>query len=214
MDSGHPARVNSLLHLCRMLQEKQHSKKRPIYLLNSGFYYLNISLLLKTRRLSCFTFVVGISALTSVIFYHIPNLCLQHDAATGILLLEWVALSNPHQLRASAQQLLELLQQLEVRHLLLDMNSLPDLLLADQKWLGDYWMPGLVALALERLVLVIDSDRVHNQLAVDALHDLVQPAIRFSSHYFADVALALDWLTDGSERLPALAAEWATRHSA
>lgn len=158
------------------------------------------------------TFAVGRRALTAVIFHHIPNLCLQHDAATGILLLEWVALSQPHQLRASAQQLLELLQRLQVRHLLLDMNSLPDLPLADQEWLGSYWMPGLVALALEQLVLVIDSSRVHNQLAVDALHDLVQPAIRFTSHYFPDVASALDWLTDGSPRLPALAAEWAARH--
>jgi hypothetical protein len=130
------------------------------------------------------------------------------------VLLEWVALSNPHHLRASASQLLALLQELDVRHLILDMNSVPDLSIADQIWLGTHWMPGLVALPLEQLVLVIDSRRQHNQLAVDALHDLVQPAIRFSSHYFSDTASALDWLTNGSPRLPALAAEWAARHQA
>ncbi|MFD1871771.1 hypothetical protein [Hymenobacter bucti] len=129
------------------------------------------------------------------------------------MLLEWVAFSNPHHLRASASQLLVLLRELKVRHLLLDMNSLPDLSVADQEWLGIYWMPGLVALDLEHLVLLIDNNRQHNQLAVDALHDLVQPAIRFSSHYFADAASALDWLTDGSPRLPTLAAEWAARHA-
>jgi len=158
--------------------------------------------------------VVAASALYAVIIRHIPNFCIQHDSAFKVMLLEWVALSNSYLFRTSAQQLLELLQQLEVRHLLLDMNTFPDLQLADQEWIGTHWMPGLVALALERLVLVIDSHRVHNQLAIDALHDLVQPAIRFSSHYFADVASALDWLTDGSERLPALAAEWAARYSA
>ncbi|TVT37763.1 hypothetical protein FNT36_21575 [Hymenobacter setariae] len=147
-----------------------------------------------------------------MIIRYIPNFCLQHDPSFKVLRLEWVALSNPQLLRTSAQQLLALLRQLEVRHLLLDMNSLPDLQLTDQEWLGTHWMPGLVALDLERLVLVIDSHRVHNQLAVDALHDLVHPAIRFSSHYFADVASALDWLTDGSERLPALAAEWDARY--
>ena len=55
-------------------------------------------------------------------------------------------------------------------------------------------MPGLVALPLQHLVLVIDTSRVHNQLAVDALHDMVQPAIRFESHYYADTESALDWL--------------------
>ncbi|MBJ6143708.1 hypothetical protein [Hymenobacter sp. BT559] len=147
-----------------------------------------------------------------MIIRHIPNFCLQHDAAFHVMLLEWVSLSDSRLFRTSAQQVLALLQQLEVRHLLLDMNTVPDLPLADQEWLGTHWMPGLVALALERLVLIIDSHRVHNQLAIDALHDLVQPAIRFSSHYFADVASALDWLTDGSARLPALAAEWAARY--
>ncbi len=157
--------------------------------------------------------MAGASVLFVVIIRHIPNFCLQHEAAFELLLLEWVALSDSRLFRTSAQRVLELLQQLEVRHLLLDMNTFPDLQLADQEWLGTHWMPSLVALALERLVLVIGSHRVHNQLAIDALHDLVLPAIRFSSHYFADVASALDWLTDGSERLPALTAEWAARYS-
>lgn len=162
----------------------------------------------------CATFVADTRARIAVILRHIPNFCLQVDPLLGVLLLEWVALSNPHHLRTSATHLLALLQEREVRHLVLDINSLPDLSIMDQLWLGDHWMPGLVALPLERLVLVIDSNRQHNQLAIDALHDLVQPAIRFSSHYFSDVASALDWLTDSSPRLPALAAEWAARYPA
>ncbi len=148
-----------------------------------------------------------------MIFRHLSNFCFQFDHLLGSVLLEWVALSNPEHFRTNAVQLLALLQEQEVRHLLLDMNSFPDLPVADQLWLGEHWMPGLVALALEQLVLIIDSSRVHNQLAIDALHDLVQPAIRFSSHYFSDVASALDWLTDGSPRLPLLAAEWAARYA-
>jgi hypothetical protein len=147
-----------------------------------------------------------------MIFRHISNFCLQFDPLSGVLLLEWVALSNALYLRSSAEQLLALLREREVRHLVLDMNSVLDLSIADQLWLGDHWMPGLVALQLERLVLVIDSRRQHNQLAIDALHDLVQPAIRFSSHYFTDVASAMDWLSDGSPQLPNLEAEWAARH--
>jgi hypothetical protein len=147
-----------------------------------------------------------------VLFHHIPNFCLQYDQVLSVLRLEWVAYSDPIQLRASASELLALLQELAVRHLLLDMNSVPDLPLADQLWLGDHWMPALVSLPLERLVLVIDSDQIHNQLAIDMLHDLVQPSIRFESQYFADMESALDWTTEGSPRLPALRAEWAARY--
>lgn len=72
-------------------------------------------------------------------------------------------------------------------------------------------MPGLVALKLEWLVLVIATDRIHNQLAIDALHDLVPPIIRFESQYFSEVESALDWMTNSSVRLPALGAKWAAR---
>jgi hypothetical protein len=95
--------------------------------------------------------------------------------------------------------------------LLIDMDSIPDLSAADQAWLGEHWMPELITLGLERLVLIIDSSRVHNQLAIDALHDLVQPGIRFDAQYFSESESALHWLTDGSNRLPALEAEWAAR---
>jgi hypothetical protein len=147
-----------------------------------------------------------------LIFQQIPDFCLQYDKELSVLRLEWVAGPDTSRLRTSAEELLLLLQTLAVRHLLLDMDSVPDLPVADQEWLGRQWMPGLVALPLERLVLVIDIGRVHNQLAIDALHDLVQPAIRFDSQYFSDPESAMDWLTDGSDRLPALEAEWATQH--
>lgn len=127
--------------------------------------------------------------------------------------MEWVSGDDMRGLRTTARQLLALVQELAVRYLLLDMNTVPDFSLADQLWLGKNFMPGLVASQLERLVLVIDGNRVHNQLAIDALHDLVQPAIRFESHYFPDSASAFDWLADGSEHLPALVAEWDARHA-
>ncbi len=146
-----------------------------------------------------------------MIISHIPDFRLQHDLALGLLRLEWVSGADTRTLHASAGQLLRLAHGLAIRHLLLDMNTVPDLSVEHQLWLGAHWMPGVVALPLQHLVLVIDQNRVHNQLAIDALHDLVQPAIRFESHYFSDPESALRWLTDGSDRLPALLAEWSAR---
>lgn len=146
-----------------------------------------------------------------MIINSIADFCLQHDAALGLLRLEWVSGPDTRTLRASAGQLLVLARDSAVRHLLLDMDSVPDIPVYDQLWLGTHWMPGIVQLPLERLVLVIGPHRVHNQLAVDALHDSVQPSIRFDSQYFSAPEPALHWLTDGSPRLPALLAEWAAR---
>lgn len=146
-----------------------------------------------------------------MILRSIPDFCLQYDQSLSVLRLEWVSRYGMQGMRASAQELLALMRGLFVRNLLIDMNSIPNLSTADQAWLGEHWMPELVALHLERLVLIIDRDRVHNQLVIDVLHDLVQPDIRFDAQYFSDSASALHWLTDGSDRLPALEAEWAAR---
>jgi hypothetical protein len=148
-----------------------------------------------------------------VLLRHIPDFCSQYDQELRILHLEWVSGTDVRSIRTSASKLLTLLKELPIHHLLLDMNSVPDLPLADQLWLGKHWMPGLVASPLARLVLAIDGNRIHNQLAIDALHDLVQPAIRFESHYFSDSASAFDWLAYNSEQLPALVAEWDARHA-
>jgi hypothetical protein len=133
---------------------------------------------------------------------------LQYDDVLGLLRLEWISGEGIDTLRASAKELLLLARQLAVRCLLIDMNTVPDILIEDELWLGTHWMPGIVQLPLEYLVLAIDSNRIHNQLAIDALHDLVQPNIRFESHYFSNAASAMHWLTEGTTRLPALLAEW------
>lgn len=146
-----------------------------------------------------------------MIFCNIPNFCLQHSPDLSLLRLEWVAHSDSRLLRASAGQLLMLLAELRVRCLLLDMNSIPNLDLADQLWLGDHWLPGLLALGLEQLVLAIDSAQLHNQLAIDALYSLVQADIRFEAHYFSDSASAFDWLADAAPQRAALEAEWTAR---
>ncbi|WP_035565611.1 hypothetical protein [Hymenobacter sp. IS2118] len=136
---------------------------------------------------------------------------MQHDEVLGLLRLEWVSGAATHTLRASATQLLALARERAVRVLLLDMNSVPNISLEDEWWLGAHWMPEIVRLPLAHLILAIDSTRLHNQLAIDALHDLIKPAIRFESHYFDDTTSAVQWLAEGSGRLPALQAEWLAR---
>ena len=91
------------------------------------------------------------------------------------------------------------------------MNTFPDISVYDQLWLGSHWMPG-TKLPLERVVLVNHRGRVHNQMAIDSLIGLARPFIAFDIQFFPHALSGLQWLSDYSERLPALMAEWDALH--
>lgn len=91
------------------------------------------------------------------------------------------------------------------------MRTVPLLSVYDELWLGAHVMPALVALPLQRLVLIVPPRQTHHQLAINALHDLVKPAIRFDAQYFDAPETALYWLTNDGPQVPALLAEWADR---
>jgi len=148
----------------------------------------------------------------SVIITSIADLSLQYDEPLGLLRVEWTSGADMRTFRASAEQLVHTCRQLGVRHLLMNMNTFPDISVYDQVWLGANFMPGIVQLPLERVVLVIHRRRVHNQLAIDALIALARPFIRFDIQYFPQPTPGLHWLSDYSDRLPALLAEWDALH--
>ena len=147
-----------------------------------------------------------------MIITNISDLSLQYDEALGLLRVEWAAGQDMRTFRTSAEQLLQLTQRLDVRSMLLDINSFPDISVYDQVWLGAHWMPVLVKLPLERVVLAINRRRVHNQLAVDSLIALSRPFIKFDIQFFLTALPGLHWLCDYSGRLPVLLAEWSAVH--
>lgn len=147
-----------------------------------------------------------------VIITTISDLSLQHDEALGLLRVEWASGQDMRTFRASVEQLLKIAQTLAVRHLLLDMNTFPDISVYDQVWLGVHWMPTLVKLPLERVVLAISRRRVHNQLALDSLISMSRPFIRFDIQFFSAAVPGLHWLCDYSDRLPGLLREWDAVH--
>ncbi|MBF9223483.1 hypothetical protein [Hymenobacter ruricola] len=142
----------------------------------------------------------------------IPDLSLQYDEALSLLRVEWAAGEDMRSFRSSAEQLLQLVNQHGVRNMLLEMNTFPDISVYDQVWLGVSWMPILVKLPLERVVLAIHRRRVHNQLAIDSLIALFRPFIRFDIQFFSTATPGLHWLSDYSGRMPALLAEWDAAH--
>ena len=138
---------------------------------------------------------------------------MQYDEPLGLLRVEWASGDDMRTFRDSAAKLLLLVRELGVRHMLLNMNTLPDISVYDQVWMGTRWMPHMAKSSLERLVLVIHRRRVHNQLAIDSLIAAARPLIHFDIQYFPQPGPGLHWLSDYSVRLPALLAEWEALHS-
>ena len=147
-----------------------------------------------------------------MIITSIPGFSLQFDEELSLLRIEWASGNDMRTFRASAEQLLVLSQQLQVYRILLNMNTLPDISVYDQVWLGAHWMPGVVKLPLERVVLINHRRRVHNQLAIDSLISMARPFIRFDIQFFSEADSGLQWLSDRSPRLLGILAEWDARH--
>jgi hypothetical protein len=143
-----------------------------------------------------------------VIITSIPDLSLQFDEALSLLRVEWAAGEDMRTFRTSADMLLQLVNQHRIKYMLLEMNSFPDISVYDQVWLGVNWMPVLVNLPLERVVLAIHRRRVHNQLAIDSLIALFRPFIKFDIQFFSTATPGLHWLSDYSDRIPELLNEW------
>ena len=143
-----------------------------------------------------------------MIITSIPDFSLQFDSELSLLRIEWAAGDDTRSLRESAAKLLALDRELAVRNLLLNMNTFPDISVYDQVWLGTHWMPGIVKLPLERVVLVNNRHRIHNQLAIDSMIGLVRPFIKFDIQFFPQAASGMRWLSDFSPLLPEMMAEW------
>ena len=147
-----------------------------------------------------------------MIITNISDFSLQFDEELSLLRIEWASGDDTRTLRGSATQLLELALELGTRHWLMNMNTFPDISVYDQVWLGAHWMPGVVKLPLERVVLVNHRRRVQNQLAIDSLISTVRPFIRFDIQFFPQAESGLQWLSDRSPRLPGMLAEWNALH--
>ena len=148
-----------------------------------------------------------------MIITSIPDYSLQYDKELSLLRVEWAAGNDTRNLRASALELLRLNQVLGMQNLLLNMNTFPDISVYDQVWLGANWMPGILKLPLQRVVVVNHRHRVHNQLAIESMLALVRPFIRFDIQFFPTASSGMSWLSDFSSRLPMLMAEWAAVHA-
>lgn len=139
----------------------------------------------------------------------IAELCIQHDKSLNLVRVAWLANRPIRYFQQAFTQLRGVITQLGVSRIVLELNAMPDIPVYDQIWLSTSFMPALLKLPLEQVVVVQSAQRVYNQHVVEGVLAAAARSIRFDVQFFAQPEAALAWLTDDSPRLPALLHEWA-----
>ncbi len=135
------------------------------------------------------------------------ELRVQHDAALELLRIGWGG-GDMGRFREGSLHLVETALRVQAKHYVFDMDSLPDIPIYDQVWMGLHWLPLARPLPIERVVFAISSARSYHLAAIEALLLVAKPFIKFDVQFFGEAEPALRWITDRSPRLPALLAEW------
>lgn len=149
-----------------------------------------------------------------MIINSIAELYVQHDGPLNLVRVAWAAGGSMRYFQQAFTQLRDIMQQLGVARIVLELNAMPDIPVYDQMWMSTHFMPGLLKLPLQVVVVVLSARRVYNQhvvegvLAASALH------IKFDVQFFTQPEAAMAWLTEDSPRLPLLLREWAGSYGA
>ncbi|MVN76129.1 hypothetical protein GO988_07310 [Hymenobacter sp. HMF4947] len=143
-----------------------------------------------------------------MILTSIKEFRIQHDVTSDVLRVEWVGGHKMNRFRSACEQLCKLAGQLLATRILVEIESLPDIPVYDQLWLSTYFMPGVLRLPLEQVVIILSNKRAYNQHVVEGLLMAVRPLIRFDVQFFVVGDSAMHWLAGNTPRLPALLAEW------
>jgi hypothetical protein len=144
-----------------------------------------------------------------MIINSIAELCVQHDEPLDLVRVAWTAGGNMRHFQQAFTQLRGIMQELAVGRIVLELNAMPDIPVYDQMWMSANFMPGLLKLPLQQVVVVLSARRVYNQHVVEGVLAASAMHIKFDVQFFAQPEAAMAWLTDDSARLPGLLREWA-----
>jgi hypothetical protein len=144
-----------------------------------------------------------------MIINSIAELCVQHDEPLDLVRVAWTVGGNMRHFQQAFTQLRNIMQELRVARIVLELNAMPDIPVYDQMWMSTHFMPGLLKLPLQQVVVVLSARRVYNQHVVEGVLAAAAMHIKFDVQFFAQPEAAMAWLTDDSLRLPILLREWA-----
>lgn len=106
----------------------------------------------------------------------------------------WNGFLSGEEFRASALACSQVLKERAPLYWLADNRKMRALRKKDQDWFEKEIFPHLAASSLEKMATLISED-IFNQMAVETLHTLGTPVMRFEARFFHNEEQALQWLT-------------------
>jgi hypothetical protein len=138
-------------------------------------------------------------SLADEIYLDEPYLSIRWRAVPQILYAEWKGFATSAEFRSA---LLTGLRAIRERHILgyvSDARKLKVVVLEDQKWVSDVWLPQAVAAGLQRMAMVTAEAGLGKAIAENVVKDIDNHGL--SMRKFDSVAAATTWaLTGLSER--------------
>lgn len=119
----------------------------------------------------------------------------QYSPEVAFLRIQWRADTlSMVRFRASLNSVAYLLEQGDIRDLIIDLHELPSISIEDQMWLITQWIPRVSVPALQQVGLVLPARDVYNQLVVESLIRMGQHFMHYDIQFFPHLPPALDWL--------------------
>lgn len=106
----------------------------------------------------------------------------------------WNGFLSGEEFRASALACSQLLQERSPLLWLADNRKMKAIRKKDQDWFEKEIFPILATSSLEKMATLVSED-IFNQMAVETLHTLGTPLMRFETQFFHQEEQALQWLT-------------------
>ncbi|MBX0289111.1 hypothetical protein K3G63_01600 [Hymenobacter sp. HSC-4F20] len=130
----------------------------------------------------------------------------QYSPEVAFLRIQWRAgTHSTTRFRASLNSVACLVEQGDVRDVIIDLHELPPVSIEDQLWLATQWIPRVSVPALGQVGLVLPATDVYNQLVVESLIRTGRHFMHYDIQFFSSLPAALDWLV--GQYYPAVEAE-------
>ena len=126
------------------------------------------------------------------------QLTLYYQADRRLVRALWDGFLSGEEFRASALACTQVLQERAPLYWLADNRKLKAIREKDQEWFMQHIAPRMAACSLVKMATLISED-IFNQMAVETLHTLGTPVMRFEARFFHQEEQALQWLTASHE---------------
>lgn len=122
-----------------------------------------------------------------------PFLKIEVDKQASIIIMDWNGTFTSAQFREAVTYCMDIVASEKLKYWLANSSQIGEIEPADQKWTSETLLPGLSAMGVKKLALVIPED-LNSHLAITTIMVRGKDNTKYESHYFVKKSEALAWI--------------------